>query len=206
MALNFPDTPTLGQTYTSGTKSWTWNGTFWEADNTTTVVGPTGPTGPTGLDGQAGTNGTNGVDGATGPTGPTGPTGVTGPTGAASTVTGPTGPIGPTGPTGATPTSFTAASITTSIINTASTAYTLQASDSGKLIVFTPSSAGTVTIPNVFSVGDRVDIFQQGTGKISFAGSGITLYRTADGISAQYGAATVVCIGSGVYAVIGNLG
>jgi hypothetical protein len=30
MALDFPATPTLNQTYTYGTKTWTWNGTVWQ--------------------------------------------------------------------------------------------------------------------------------------------------------------------------------
>jgi hypothetical protein len=29
--VNFPNSPTVGQTYTVGTKSWTWNGTAWNA-------------------------------------------------------------------------------------------------------------------------------------------------------------------------------
>ena len=30
MALDFPASPTLNQTYTYGTKTWTWNGTVWQ--------------------------------------------------------------------------------------------------------------------------------------------------------------------------------
>lgn len=36
-ALDFPSSPTLGQVYTSGTLSWTWNGTSWVS--TTTASG-----------------------------------------------------------------------------------------------------------------------------------------------------------------------
>ena len=73
-ALNFPASPSVGNTYTSGTTSWIWDGTSWRSAGS--VAGLTGPTGPYGL------------QGATGPTGYTG---------AASTVTGPTGYTGPTG-------------------------------------------------------------------------------------------------------------
>jgi hypothetical protein len=120
--INFPDTPTIGQIFTSGTRSWSWDGTSWNL-NTLTVTGPTGPQGEIG---------------------PTGPQGVTGPQGTSinligtvptvndlpasanendayiveadgdlyiwDTITlvwdnvgqivGPAGPIGPTGPTG----------------------------------------------------------------------------------------------------------
>jgi hypothetical protein len=34
MALDFPVSPTLNQTYTSGNKTWIWNGTGWAANNT----------------------------------------------------------------------------------------------------------------------------------------------------------------------------
>ena len=34
MALDFPASPTLNQVYTSGNKSWIWNGTGWAANNT----------------------------------------------------------------------------------------------------------------------------------------------------------------------------
>lgn len=33
MPLNFPSTPTLNQVYTSGSYSWKWNGSAWEAYN-----------------------------------------------------------------------------------------------------------------------------------------------------------------------------
>lgn len=34
MALDFPTSPTLNQVYTSGNKSWVWNGNGWAANNT----------------------------------------------------------------------------------------------------------------------------------------------------------------------------
>ena len=73
MPIDFPDSPTLNQQFSSGTQTWYWDGAVWRITNTV-VVGPTGPTGPLG---------------PTGSLGPTGPTGSTGPTGA----TGDTGPI-----------------------------------------------------------------------------------------------------------------
>jgi hypothetical protein len=87
-AIDFPNDPTVDQTYTNGIQTYIWNGTAWRLVRTS-AVGPTGPTGPAGLDSTA--------IGATGPTGPTGSTGPTGPTGADSTVVGPTGATGPTG-------------------------------------------------------------------------------------------------------------
>ena len=93
-AIDFPNDPTVNQTYTNGIQTYQWNGTAWRLVRTS-AVGPTGPTGAPGLDSTA--------IGATGPTGGAGPTGPTGPEGAASTVTGPQGITGPTGSFAITP-------------------------------------------------------------------------------------------------------
>jgi hypothetical protein len=93
-AIDFPNDPTVSQTYTNGIQTYQWNGTAWRLVRTS-AVGPTGPTGAPGNDSTA--------IGATGPTGPEGVTGPTGPEGAASTVVGPTGSTGPTGSFSITP-------------------------------------------------------------------------------------------------------
>jgi hypothetical protein len=41
MALAFPSSPTVNQTYTSGTRTWTWNGTAWKLPSTA-LTGITG--------------------------------------------------------------------------------------------------------------------------------------------------------------------
>jgi hypothetical protein len=87
-AIDFPDSPELGDLYTNGINTYEWDGAAWRLVRTS-AVGPTGPTGPAGLDSTA--------VGEIGPTGPIGPAGPTGATGADSTVEGPTGPTGPTG-------------------------------------------------------------------------------------------------------------
>lgn len=81
-AIDFPDSPTVGEQYTNGIQTYEWDGTAWRLVRTS-AAGPTGPTGPQGADST--------VEGPTGPPGPTGPTG------AASTEVGPTGPTGPAG-------------------------------------------------------------------------------------------------------------
>jgi len=127
-AIDFPNSPTLNQQFTSGNTTWEWNGTTWDVIRTP-VVGPTGPQGATGPLGPTGPTGTQGLLGPTGSTGPTGawtyssalpPVGASAgdawfdpntggififydgywvETGAAPI--GPTGPQGVTGPTGA---------------------------------------------------------------------------------------------------------
>jgi hypothetical protein len=39
MPLNFPNSPSLNQTYTVGSSTWTWDGTVWNATSSTTIVG-----------------------------------------------------------------------------------------------------------------------------------------------------------------------
>lgn len=38
MALNFPSSPTLNQVFTSGSQSWSWNGTVWVSPSSSNVV------------------------------------------------------------------------------------------------------------------------------------------------------------------------
>ena len=53
MPLNFPDSPTLNEIYTSGSNSWQWDGTVWNALSSSSV-GPAGSMGVTGATGPAG--------------------------------------------------------------------------------------------------------------------------------------------------------
>jgi hypothetical protein len=85
--------------------------------------------------------------------------------------------------------------------------YTVVAGDKFTTIRST-SSAITVTINNVLNVGDRIDFIQDGTGQITFsAGSGVTLqaFGSATKTAGQYAAATVECVASGQYRLIGNI-
>jgi hypothetical protein len=45
-AIDFPDVPEVDELFTSGDRTWKWNGIAWEAFGT--IIGATGPTGPTG--------------------------------------------------------------------------------------------------------------------------------------------------------------
>jgi hypothetical protein len=86
--------------------------------------------------------------------------------------------------------------------------YSILAADAYKLIRST-NSAITITLDNVLTVGQRIDFYQAGTGQVTFAaGSGVTLQSKSSNVktAAQYSAATVICVASGVYALIGDLG
>lgn len=47
MAINFPDSPNVNDTYSYGGNSWTWDGSSWVSLGGTPVAGPQGPQGPT---------------------------------------------------------------------------------------------------------------------------------------------------------------
>jgi len=123
--IDFPNSPSNGDTYTFDSKLWTYDGEKWETSGGSKgdkgepgpgggekgEVGPTGATGPTGGKGEkgetgtgatgpAGTSGVDGAKGQKGESGGAGPQGNVGPTGADSTVPGPTGPQGPAGAKG----------------------------------------------------------------------------------------------------------
>jgi hypothetical protein len=102
-------------------------------------------------------------------------------------------------------------SVTT--ISTA-TAYTAVAANAGGLIYSTSASAVTVTIPDIFSVGDRIDIIRDGAGTVTIAaGTGVTGWAGAGTagtavtfkIDQQYNAATVLEVAAQTYRVIGKI-
>ena len=110
-AFNFPNSPSVNDTYSANGMTFTWNGTKWErtspsvgAQGATGPTGAQGATGPTGAQGATAAQGAQGATGATGAQGATGPTGAQGATGAtgAQGATGSGGSTGAQGATGAT--------------------------------------------------------------------------------------------------------
>lgn len=151
MAIDFPNSPTNGQTYTVGDTTWTYDGTKWNK-NAVTLIGPTGPS-------------------VTGPTGPQGTWSL------AQTVTTVTGP------------------------------YTIATADAGKVILMNATADFTVTGPTAFSTGQSVDVIRIGTGACAVTGPAGTTVVGTPGLKlrAQYSAATILCVGSNTYYVIGDL-
>lgn len=45
-AIDFPNSPSVNQTFTVGERTWKWTGTSWDVVATTVVTGATGATGP----------------------------------------------------------------------------------------------------------------------------------------------------------------
>ena len=95
-------------------------------------------------------------------------------------------------------------------INNQISDYTLQASDAGKVVVFTNNS-GTLTVPATgFSAGDAVTIINHTGTDITIASdAGLTLYNSADGTTgnktaAQRSSSTVVFITSSIAYISGT--
>jgi hypothetical protein len=147
-ALDFPESPVVGETYTNGINVYEWDGASWRLVRTS-AVGPTGPTGPAGEDSNV-----------TGPTGPTGPS-VTGPTGPASTEVGPTGPTGPTG-------TFTISSWTT--YTPQWTAATTNPTIGDATVTARYVAIGATVIGEIQIIGgSSVNGFNRGSGAYSFS-------------------------------------
>ena len=90
---------------------------------------------------------------------------------------------------------------------------TVATSDRYKTLVYTASSAVTITIgtATAFEAGERVDILQDGAGTVTITrdGTATTLSGrgtagTAYRIGQRYDAVSVVCVGTNSYRVIGN--
>lgn len=101
MAIDFPNSPTIGQTFTVGARTWTWNGVRWNL----TTYGTQGPQGTQGNQGVTGSQGPKGDQGNQGTQGNQGNTGSQGPQGnqgsqGSQGVTGSQGSQGPQGSKG----------------------------------------------------------------------------------------------------------
>ena len=89
--------------------------------------------------------------------------------------------------------------------------YTLVASDRGKLVEMSGSSANTLTVPLhstiAYPLGTQIDILQVGTGQTTVAGAaGVTINGTPGlKIRAQWGGATLIKRGDNLWVLIGDL-
>lgn len=95
--------------------------------------------------------------------------------------------------------------------NVVSGAYTLAASDLGKLVEVNSVGSVTVTIPTdsvAFTEGDRIDILQTGAGQVTLSpDAGVTLNSDTGKrkLLSQWAACTVIKRGANSWVAIGNL-
>lgn len=94
------------------------------------------------------------------------------------------------------------------------TTYTITSSDAGKTIIFDSGSDITITVNDSsgFNAGERVDIIQDGAGVITItastatvAGNGVSTTSGSFTIGERYQAATLLCVGTNNYRLIGNI-
>jgi hypothetical protein len=183
MPVDFPNSPTLNQTYTYNSITWQWNGVAW--DNISSYPGPQGTTGPQGIQGTTGIQGFgfSQLQGTTGSQGATGIQGLQGTTGALSPY-------------------VTNAQTVTS--------YTLVLSDAYKIIEMNNASANTINIPTntsvAFDIGTQIHIFQTGAGQTTIAGSGVTINGTPGlKLRAQWSVVTLIKRGTDTWIATGDL-
>ena len=62
MPIDFPNTPSVNDEFTSGSTTWEWNGSVWKVVRDFAPTGATGPTGPTGTQGITGPTGLTGIN------------------------------------------------------------------------------------------------------------------------------------------------
>ena len=114
--------------------------------------------------------------------------------------TGPQGLQGPQGPAGSLADAQT--------ISTIADSYVVSSTDAGKMLTCTKATAMTISIPNGIGLtaGQRVDFLQLGAGQVTFASTGATVSSTPGlKLRAQYSAATLFCVATNVYVLIGDL-
>ena len=110
-----------------------------------------------------------------------------------------------------------ASSIVTTAVNSiaaTATAYTAGTADRHNVIYSLATAAATVTVPDVFNTGDRIDIVRDAAGTVSIvAGTGVTSWAGAGTagtavtfvIDQQYNAATVLKVAANTYRVVGKI-
>ena len=93
-----------------------------------------------------------------------------------------------------------------SINDQTGTAYTLLASDNGKVVVLDNPSAVTVTVPSGLGAGFNCSFVQKGAGQVSFTASSTTINnrQSHTKINAQYGVASIVAYAADTFVLAGD--
>lgn len=99
-------------------------------------------------------------------------------------------------------------------VGTVTAAYTATSADNNELLIANGTAAYTITVPDVLSLGGRLDIVRNSSGTVTIAaGTGVTDWAGAGTagtavtfkMDQQYNAATVFKTGSGQYRVVGKI-
>ena len=93
-----------------------------------------------------------------------------------------------------------------SVMRTVTSSNTLVTEDLAKLIRVNSSSTVNITISNILSNGDRIDILREGTGEVTVVGSGVTVRSTPGAnLRAQWSSGTLIKLDSSNWLLIGDL-
>jgi len=100
--------------------------------------------------------------------------------------------------------------LTSSAVNAQTgTTYTLLSTDDGRIITMNNGSSITVTVPTGLNIGFNTTVIQLGAGQVTFAtGVGsptLNSYGSAQKITGQYGAASIISYASNSYNLAGTL-
>lgn len=99
--------------------------------------------------------------------------------------------------------------LTGQLVTEAGTTRTLSATDNGKIIACTSSSAVAITCPTGLGIGFNCTIIQMGTGKVTLSAGGfatLVSYSSLFSTMGQYAVISVVNTGSDNFVAAGNLG
>ena len=201
MAIDFPDSPTSNQIYTSGGRSWIWNGSSWVA-YTTTITSDLIANGT--ITSAMIANGTIvGADIASAT--------ITNTQIASATIT----------DANLANNAITQEKLADRVIGSAEydnmtlnaqtgTTYTLVLTDAHNLVTLSNASSITLTIPTnssvAFEIGDQVNLLQLGAGQVTIGGAGVTIRSQGSKLklNGQYAGATLLKIGTDEWVIIGN--
>jgi hypothetical protein len=92
-------------------------------------------------------------------------------------------------------------------INTQTNSYTLLSSDVGKLVSLNSSGALSLTLNTgtVIGTGARIDLLQFGAGQVTVGGTATINATPTLKLRTQYSAATLICVASNSYVLVGDL-
>jgi len=194
MAIDFPNSPSNGETYSYGNNTWSWNGSYWE---TVVSVGTSGTSGSSGSSGAAGASGSSGTSGAAGTSGSSGTSGANGSSGTSGTA-------GANGSSGSSGISFLF------VTSTSSTSLTLDLTHAGAYLRTTSATAVDITVPPTSSVNWATDteiLFEQaGAGQVTFlTGSGVVINSSETlKTQKQYSVVGIKYTSSDIWTLIGE--
>jgi hypothetical protein len=93
-------------------------------------------------------------------------------------------------------------------INAKTASYSLLASDAGRLVTIDSGSNTTITVPNgVFSIGQQIALASLGAGIVTVDSDGTSIILATPGtlLRTQYSTATLVCIATDTFLLLGDL-